>query len=328
MKLILRSLVTSVAVALLPVVFGQAPAPAEPPRPHVELKKEIRIHHGDHPGMEMETATFLGVEAGPVSPTLIAQLNLPDHAGLVVLHVVPDSAAAGALKEHDILLKLDDQILIDEHQLAVLVRNHKDGDQVTLTYVRGGKSATASVKLTKHEVPKFSETMHPMPRMLTLPEHGQMIAGAVGGNGREEMDRMLSLMDRAHGGEPVRMRFEHIDGPGMRAVSVNTANSNLVYSDEKGALELTFKDGKKTLVAKDPKGVQQFSGPVTTDDERKAMPADVRERLEKLEAMHDVTFRTDENFEGAETKVFEPQAKPIVLPYNAAASNTPMHRSF
>jgi serine protease Do len=124
------------------------------------------------------------------------------------------------------------------------------------------------------------------------------------------------------------MRIEHRDGPGMRAVSINTANSNLVYSDEKGALELTFKDGKKTLVAKDPKGVQQFSGPVTTDDERKAMPPDIRERLEKLEAMHDVTFRTDEDFQGTETKVIEPQAKPIVLPYNAAASNMPIHRSF
>ena len=47
----------------------------------------------------MESATFLGVETSPVSPTLTAQLGLQEGAGLVVNHVVPDSPAAAALKQ-------------------------------------------------------------------------------------------------------------------------------------------------------------------------------------------------------------------------------------
>ena len=48
-----------------------------------------------------------------------------------------------------ILLRLDDQILIDPHQFSVLIRNRKDGDEISLTYLRAGKQATARVKLGK-----------------------------------------------------------------------------------------------------------------------------------------------------------------------------------
>ncbi len=56
-------------------------------------------------------------------------------------NVVPDSPAAATLKKNDVLTKLDDQLLIEQRQLSVLIRNHKDGDEVTLTYIRGGKES-------------------------------------------------------------------------------------------------------------------------------------------------------------------------------------------
>jgi hypothetical protein len=42
-------------------------------------------------------------------------------------------------------------------------------------------------------------------------------------------------------------------------------------------------DGKKLLTAKDPQGKLLFSGPVETKEDRDKMPADVRERYEKLQ---------------------------------------------
>ena len=47
------------------------------------------------------------------------------------------------------------------------------------------------------------------------------------------------------------------------------------------------------------------------------MPAEVRERLEKLEGMHDMTFHTDEDFKGAEMKVFRPRGIGLPLPWQA-----------
>src|SRR5687768_16468865 len=68
-----------------------------------------------HP-IEKDTVTFLGVETAPASATLSAHLDIPKGAGLVVTTVVPDSPAANVLRPHDILVKLDDQLLIEQRQ--------------------------------------------------------------------------------------------------------------------------------------------------------------------------------------------------------------------
>ena len=288
--------------------------------PHVE-RRVIVGRAGDK--MEKETVTFLGVETAPASMTLTVQLGLPKGAGLVVTHISPDSAAAGAVQEHDILLKLDDQLLVEQHQLSVLIRNHKEADEVTLTYLRGGKQATAKVKLGQYEVPKISlQLEHAMPGGMngaTIPFGGgdrfEMAGSGPGASGSPaDMNRVLSLIDRARAHEPVSIRIERNDGPGFRAMSVNTGNSNMVFSDDDGSLELTTNDGKKSLVAKNAKGEPVFSGSVTTPEERRAMPPAVRERLEKLEGMRDMTFRTDGNFQGAETKIIRPRGEGIAMP--------------
>lgn len=281
-----------------------------------ERDRRVMIHRGQSDEGEMETVAFLGVETGPVSPAVSTQLGLQRGTGLVVNHIVPKSPAVGVLQQHDILLKLDDQILIETRQLAVLIRNKKEGDEVTLTYLRGGKQSTAKVKLGKHEVPKFSLSSGPGPggfvfglapgRFDTLPPTPE--------GGRENVDHLLRMIEPRRGDNPVRMHIDRQGSPGFRATTINTENSNLVYSDDDGSLELTVSDGKKTLVAKNAKGEPLFSGPVTTGEERQALPAGVRERLEKLEGMRDVTFRTDGEFRGAETKVIRPRGIRFDLP--------------
>jgi hypothetical protein len=42
-------------------------------------------------------------------------------------------------------------------------------------------------------------------------------------------------------------------------------------------------DGKKLLTAKDPQGKLLFSGPVETKEDLDKMPAEIRERYEKLQ---------------------------------------------
>src|SRR5207248_1254176 len=46
---------------------------------------------------EKEMVTFLGVETSPVSPTLSAQLGLPEGSGLVVNHLTPNGPALSVL---------------------------------------------------------------------------------------------------------------------------------------------------------------------------------------------------------------------------------------
>ena len=115
----------------------------------------VVIAHGEH-NVEKEKVAFLGVETTPVSRTLAAQLGIARDTGLVVTHISENSPAAAVLKEDDVLTKLDDQMLVNQQQLGVLVRGKKEGDEVKLTVIRGGKETAVKAKLGSHEVPKMA----------------------------------------------------------------------------------------------------------------------------------------------------------------------------
>ncbi|MGA2229326.1 MAG: PDZ domain-containing protein [Tepidisphaeraceae bacterium] len=92
--------------------------------------------------------TFLGVGAEPVSEAMGEQLQLQPGFGLMVQSISPGSPAeAAGIKRYDVLTKLDDQLLIAPAQLEALVRSHKNGDQVTITLIHAGQTATVTAKL-------------------------------------------------------------------------------------------------------------------------------------------------------------------------------------
>lgn len=224
---------------------------------HVE-----KIRHAAPP---LQDVTFLGVVTHSAMPAVTAQVDVPAETGLVVVEVQPDSPAAGVVKVNDLLIRLDDQILIEPRQLGVLVRSHKEGDEVKLTFFRGGRQQTAQVKLGKRAMPQaaervrvfrnevFGATDDGLPATLPAPNAGRAFV---------------------YGEHPKEMRISRF----------SSKDSVMFFDDGSGRLELNFKDGKKQLTAFDPKGAVIFSGPVDTPEERKAMPAEVRARLEKMES--------------------------------------------
>ena len=247
---------------LLPGVLAAQPAktltihgeaPPEPPAPPA-LKEE----------------TFLGISTHSVDAALAAQMELPPETGLVVVQILPDSPAAAVLKPLDLITRFDDQILIEPRQLGVLVRSKKEGDQVTLTLFRAGKKQTVAVTLGKKLMPPLPGRYVPGTRRIMHPDEDRPVPtlrgvrpGPVGSGGSSSV---------AHSSEMRITRFEGKD-------------SRMVFDDGDGRLEVSFKDGKKQLTARNVKGEVVFSGPVETAEERKALPADVRARLEKMESM-------------------------------------------
>ena len=321
-------------ILAMPVLQGQTRVGTAPKQ---EIKKEIRViaTTDDAPGAEpkierrmkfihegvghreMETVTFLGVQSAPVDGTLAEQLGLQKDTGLVVVEVVPDSPAASVLKSHDVLLKLNDQVLIHQVQLSVLVRNQKEGDEVTLTFIRAGKQTSAKVKLGKHEVPKMAMFNLRIPgaespSMRWVTEGTRM-------TGRDDVDHLLGLMALGENGAPHIVRHNQEAGDRRITVTVDTGDSSMNFSDEKVSLELKIKDGRKELLAKNAKGETMFSGPINTPEERKGIPSEIAERLGKIETMHGFSFKTGEEFEGGETKVVRPLGHGISLPLPAPA---------
>jgi putative serine protease PepD len=94
----------------------------------------------------------------------IADGQKPTHArlGVTVSDAGQDSTSQGAalrsvegggsadkagLKVGDVITKVDDEVIDGSESLVATIRGHRPGDKVTITYLRGGKSATTTADL-------------------------------------------------------------------------------------------------------------------------------------------------------------------------------------
>jgi len=94
------------------------------------------------------TRPFLGVELYTVTDYVAYYNGLGVKQGAVVTFVQPGSPAANAgIKRLDVITKFQGQDVPDAPTLLNDLRNSKIGDQVTLTYVRGKTTMTATVTL-------------------------------------------------------------------------------------------------------------------------------------------------------------------------------------
>lgn len=99
-----------------------------------------------------EQVTYLGVAPEPVSAELRDQLSLKRGEGILVGAIVADSPAARVgVRPHDVLLRFDDQILIEPGQLKALVQMRNPGDKVKLILMRKGAQQTLEVTLGQTE---------------------------------------------------------------------------------------------------------------------------------------------------------------------------------
>lgn len=92
---------------------------------------------------------WLGLHVVKPDQTTIAHLpSLPPGVGFVVDHVDENGPAASAgLEKYDVLWKFRDQLLVNEAQLATLLRLTKPGEEVELSAFRKGEAVTVSLVL-------------------------------------------------------------------------------------------------------------------------------------------------------------------------------------
>src|SRR5216117_3091571 len=295
----IKSIATIAAIGALPIsAFTQTPpTPPQPPAPPGPPGRPG--HHEKAPKMPM---TFLGVETSQVPTVVSEQLGLSKGFGLVVDYVVPDSPAASAgIQQNDILKMLNDQILIEPSQLRKLLQTFSDGTDVTLTILRKGQEQKITVKLAKKEMPErhsmmpgenhdghwdFDETGDLGEQMQELKEQLQeQLGDAQRGIIRGAVIKAHEAARRAR--EDARRAAREIrilskDNGGLRATKIDLGKAQIVFCDGKGEMKLETVNGKKLLTAKDPQSKLLFSGPVETKEDLDKVPAEIRQRYEKL----------------------------------------------
>jgi S1-C subfamily serine protease len=91
---------------------------------------------------------FIGIQYAPLSPRAAVALGLPPAAGIQISSVVSGSPAAQAgLRVGDVVTKLNDQQIDQEHALQSLLLRFRPGNTVRLTIVRDGATQTVEVTL-------------------------------------------------------------------------------------------------------------------------------------------------------------------------------------
>ncbi|HEV8228477.1 MAG TPA: trypsin-like peptidase domain-containing protein [Candidatus Limnocylindria bacterium] len=91
---------------------------------------------------------FIGIQYAPLTPRAAVSLGLPPAAGIQISAVVPGSPAAQAgLRAGDVVTKLNDQQIDQEHPLQSLMVKFRPGDKIKLTIVRGTATSTVDITL-------------------------------------------------------------------------------------------------------------------------------------------------------------------------------------
>ena len=222
---------------------------------------------------------FLGVATSPVPPVLAAQLGLPEGFGLVVDEVLPDSPAVLAgVQQFDVLRLFNDQQLTEPSQLATLVRAAGKEASVALTLLRKGQEQKLSLKLTERPMPETTLTRPGSFGGMMSGGNGLAWAGSSGGGG-SVISGAPPVFPTLRLGGAAQVQVLEPNG----TVTYNTANAKWLMKDDTGEVEVSSSNGQRQLIAKNAKGEIVFNGPIDTPEQLKALPEDVRKKIEVME---------------------------------------------
>jgi len=242
----------------------QATDPAPPPRSHLQPVSEIAARPQSGQG--------LGVRLSRATTVLRQQLALARGAGLVVDEVVPGTRAeVVGFRQHDVLVRLDDQLLVLPQQFDALLEAAEPGDRLVCTVLRGG-------------------------REVAIPLAGQPAAVA-----SAETVTPSSLR------RPLRPTASSLalvravpSSPGVAGGLRRLSDETLLRQDDDFEIRLSRGDQTRLLV-RDATGRVVFDGPIEKPADRGRVPQAVQRRVADMERL----------LEPRQTVAGEPPIRPV-----------------
>ena len=94
--------------------------------------------------------------------------------GAAITSITKESAAEKAgLQKGDVITKIGDKKIADSDDVSAVVRSHKPGDKVTVTFLRDGKEQKATAELSKWKgVSVNTDAITSLPRISQAPRSG------------------------------------------------------------------------------------------------------------------------------------------------------------
>lgn len=250
---------------------------------------------------------WLGLTPTPVPDALISQLELSGNPGVLIQEIAPDSPAKKAgLKDHDIILSINDTPIRKTEDIAQTISSGKAGEQVKIHLIRGGKHQDISATLeTAPANIRYTDGLAPAPN----PNNRQRQRGAWGtpnpqlnnpalpANPRQRFNLLRkSLMDLPDDWDA---DFEELEArmnslmqsmqngalpstPGTIGSLQSSSSGTFNLTTNEGSISVTTVNGKTNVKVTDPRGTLLYEGPYNTDAEKAAVPESARKQLERL----------------------------------------------
>jgi len=248
------------AVRLLPAAFltaawsiccgsGSLHA-AEPgqPRSHLQPVSEIVQPPASSQG--------LGIALRRASPVLRRQLALKRGAGLVVDEVAAGSrAAAVGFVQHDVLVRLDDQLLLLPEQFDALLESAEADDRLECIVLRGGREVALPLGTRPESERPAAVTTADRPERRPL---------------RPAASALALVQPMADSRQKVTSRLRQL------------SDETLLRQDPDYRIRLSRGDETRLLVS-DATGRVVFDGPIDAAVDRARVPAAIRGRVAEME---------------------------------------------
>ena len=243
-------------------------------------------------------AAMLGMAAAAEKPRamfgVVAEESATRVSGVLVRAVNPESPAYQVgIREGDVLLSFNGQLLLSRNQLRSLLDASEPGQQVQISFLQKGETREVSVRLATRSVLKKRAAASAdaavgadwIPRPLTV---NPAIREAMAKH-RREIVRQLRQVEEAFVPAEVSDHLQAIRhlardaNPNGRGWMLGEAGEvTLQFKSEAGVMVLHGASNKLTLSVYDAAGELKYTLPLNTAAERAAVPQEVRERLQRL----------------------------------------------
>lgn len=147
-------------IALAPRLFADANIPGPP----LAAEQHIAILNDDPAMLNHGSQGYLGIDIRDIDTDRAAQLKLKDVRGAEIITIDHDAPACKAgLREHDVILAMNNQPVEGEAQLRRMLRETPPGRSVTFLISRDGQQQSISVQLADRAKLDFHPDPMPEP---------------------------------------------------------------------------------------------------------------------------------------------------------------------